>query len=43
MIVGVAVGRSVRVGEGVNVEVNGVVEVTEAGADVGGSSSSVKV
>ena len=41
VMVGVAVGRSVRVGEGVNVEVNSVVDVTEA--DDIGSGSSVKV
>jgi hypothetical protein len=40
-MVGVVVGRSVRVGEGVNVEVNGVVDVTEA--DDIGSGSSVRV
>ena len=41
--VGVGVGRSVRVGEGVNVGMNGVVDVTETTADVVGPGSSVKV
>lgn len=43
VIVGVAVGRSVRVGDGVNVGVSGVVDVPETIADVVGPGSSVRV